>query len=100
MDDRALLNAVRFVDIPFLLTPNDARFSFYSAETAPLHSNTLIRYFALGVDYVQLLIASTQATDGNRIINGLTGTLTLGKSGQVKRQLSIARFTYDGLVLE
>lgn len=98
--DSSTLNAVRFVDIPFLTDTDNLEFSAYRSESATLSSNELLRWFALGVDYLQLLIASTRAPDTELVINGLTGKLTLNKTNQLKRQLSIARFTYDGIVPE
>lgn len=94
------LNAVRFVDIPFLTDTDNPEFSAYRSESSTLSSNELLRWFALGVDYLQLLIASTRAPENELVIHGLTGELTLDKANQLKRQLSIARFTYDGVVLE
>lgn len=94
------LNAVRFVDIPFLLAADDAQLAYYRSQSIGLNSNELLRWFALGVDYLQLLIASTHAPGSELVINGLTGKLTLDKTGPIKRQLSMARFTYDGVVLE
>lgn len=98
--DSGTLNAVRFVDIPFLTDTDNPEFSAYRSESSTLNSNELLRWFALGVDYLQLLIASTRAPETELVINGLTGKLTLDKSNQLKRQLSIARFTYDGIVPE
>ncbi len=99
------LNAVRFVDIPFLLDTDNAQFTYYHQQSAHLKSNDLLRWFALGVDDLQLLIASTTTAstgtpESEVIINGLTGKLMLDKTGHIKRQLSMARFTYDGVVLE
>jgi outer membrane PBP1 activator LpoA protein len=92
------LNAIYFVDIPFLLAPNNAQFSDYREPSAALKNNELKRYFALGVDYLQLL---TTGTEGNGlVIEGLTGKLSLDDSGLVKRQLTVAKFTDQGIVLE
>jgi outer membrane PBP1 activator LpoA protein len=98
--DSSTLNAVRFVDIPFLTDSNNPEFAAYRSESNTLNSNELLRWFALGVDYLQLLIASTRAPETELVINGLTGKLTLDKTNQLKRKLSIARFTYDGIVPE
>jgi uncharacterized protein len=94
------LNALRFVDIPFLTTPNNTAFTEYKNASAHLNSNELLRWFALGVDTAQLLMASTQANGNEIIINGLTGELTLDKTGTINRRLSIARFTFNGIELE
>jgi len=94
------LNAVRFVDIPFLLNINDAKFTDYRNLSASITSSELQRYFALGVDYLQLLLARAQTSNSEVIMNGLTGRLTIDKTGKIQRQLSMARFTYDGIVQE
>lgn len=98
--NHAALNAVRFVDMPFLLTTNNVQFDHYRSLSAGLTSNELLRCFALGVDYLQLLLAGTQATGNELIINGLSGRLSINSSGQVQRQLLMAKFTYDAIVLE
>ncbi|MDD2833397.1 MAG: hypothetical protein PHD12_05230 [Methylotenera sp.] len=92
-------NAIRFVDIPFLLPSSDPSFQNYHAEASALATNDLIRHFALGVDSLQLLSASKQASDHAVIINGLTGKLRL-KNQIIDRQLPMARFTFDGIALE
>jgi len=92
------LNAIYFVDIPFLLAPNNSQFSDYREPSAALKTNELKRYFALGVDYLQLL--TTGPVGNDLVIEGLTGKLSLDHSGQIKRQLSVAKFTDQGVVLE
>lgn len=62
-----------------------------------LTSNVLLRGYALGVDARQLLIAKQPPSSNELIINGLTGTLTIGKTDAIKRQLAIARFTHNGI---
>lgn len=94
------LNALRFVDIPFLLTADQDPFTDYRTTDANLGSNELRRWFALGVDALQLLIIGQQPTGKEVTINGLTGALTVDKSGNMERQLSVARFTYNGVVAE
>jgi outer membrane PBP1 activator LpoA protein len=41
-----------------------------------------------------------QALDNEVSINGLTGTLTVNKAGTLQRRLSLARFTYYGVIAE
>jgi len=97
-DGNQALNAIYFTDIPFLLMPNNPQFSYYKDASSSLKSNELKRYFALGVDYITLL--SAHRTNNEAIINGLTGKLLLNSNGQIKRQLSIGKFTYQGVVLD
>jgi len=94
------LNAVRLFEIPYLLTANQAAYKDYAPEDASLNSNELLRWFALGVDSLQLLIASQPLPEHEVTISGLTGTLTVDKYGNIKRQLPLARFTHSGLVPE
>jgi len=93
------LNALRFVDIPFLLKNNQDS-ADYSLADANLGSNELLRWYALGVDSLQLLVAGQRTAGSDVIINGLTGTLAIDKSGNMKRQLSLGKFTYNGVVAE
>ena len=92
------LNAIYFVDIPFLLAPNNSQFTDYREPSAALKNNELKRYFALGVDYLQILTTGLMGND--LVIEGLTGKLSLDHSGQIQRQLSVAKFTDQGVVLE
>lgn len=94
------LHAVRFVDIPFLTDYNNADFSVYREASATISSNELLRWFALGADYLALLAAKFNSTGTEMMINGLTGTLLIDANSQVKRQLPLARFTHDGVVLD
>lgn len=99
MQQNIALNAVRFVDIPFLL-PTSAEIFHEYHEANPHHdSNELSRWFALGADTLQLIIA-LQNRDKETIINGLTGVLTVDKNGNIRRELPMAKFTFDGIELE
>lgn len=97
------LNAIRFADIPFLLDKDNSLFAYYQKQAAGLETLELKRWFALGVDALQLLIADfmsdSNAPTGS-IINGLTGKLVIDRSGNISRQLSLGRFTYDSVVLD
>lgn len=95
----SIFNAVRFVDIPFLLD-SDSQFGYYHEQAATLQTKELQRWFALGADMLQLLLASSRAPGSEVIINGLTGRLMIDKNGQIKRKLPMGRFTYNGIVLE
>lgn len=94
------LHAVRFVDIPFLTDYTNADFSTYRDASAALGSNELKRWFALGADYLALLAAKSNSPGNEMMITGLTGSLVIDKNGQVKRQLPLARFTHDSVVLD
>lgn len=94
------LNAVRFVDIPFLLMSGQDKYKDYLAASSNLNSNELSRWFALGVDSLQLLILGQQPLTHEALINGLSGTLSIDKTGNLKRRLSLARFTHNGVESE
>jgi outer membrane PBP1 activator LpoA protein len=93
------LNAVRFMDIPFLLHPENDLFRTYQNANPYQQSYALSRWFALGADSPQLLTA-LHNKGHESIINGLTGTLTIDQSGRINRELSVARFTFDGIEVE
>lgn len=103
IDDAAAyhaLNAVRFFDIPYLLIADQPPYKDYEAINADLNSNALLRWFALGVDSLQLLIAAQKLPDREISISGLTGMLTVDNSGNITRRLPLARFTHSGISLE
>jgi outer membrane PBP1 activator LpoA protein len=95
-----LFNAVRVADMPFLLMADQEKFKDYSSASTDLSTNEQRRWFALGVDSLQLLMIRQQALDNEVSINGLTGTLTVNKAGTLQRRLSLARFTYNGVIAE
>lgn len=97
-NDNNSLNAIRFADIPFLL--NNSQFDYYHEQAGSLQTKELQRWFALGVDTLQLLLANPNAEDTETMIKGLTGQLIVNKDGQIERKLSIGRYTYSGIVLE
>lgn len=92
------LNAVRFVDIPFLLAPGTA-FPAHEQARAQLNSNDLLRWYALGADTLSILIAAQSPGEKEIILNGLTGTIHI-QHGSISRQPSLARFSYEGIIKE
>lgn len=90
------LNAIRFADIPWLLQINNS--SEHSDIVATSMSNTLKRWFALGVDSLTLL---TSAADSrNSAISGLSGTYSVSDHGDIKRSLILGRFTHQGITAD
>jgi len=93
------LNRIQFVDIPWLLTPDD-KFHSAAAQAWPKQHGRYERIFALGVDAYQLSQRLTlMNTSSHNRMEGLTGTLTLNEQS-IKRTLLPARFvrgeaTYD-----
>ena len=95
-----LLNAVRLADMPFLLTTERDKFKDYTSASAELNTNELRRWFAVGVDSLQLLMISQQPLDNELSINGLSGVLSINQDGFLQRGLTLARFTYNGVIPE
>lgn len=94
------LNAVRLFDIPFIINQGSTFSEAYQQAAANLDNNALIRWFALGADSLQLLIAAETRSEREIAISGLTGTLTINTIGTIQRQLPLARFTHKGVTLE
>ncbi len=94
------LNAIQFVDIPWVLNPNDAQFKSYQAAAQNLPLGQLQRWFALGADAYTLLKHIAKDTKQIPYFEGLTGSIRLDNKGQVQRKLPLARFTQQGIVLE
>ncbi|HEY9268775.1 MAG TPA: penicillin-binding protein activator [Methylotenera sp.] len=94
------LNAVRLFDIPYLLLASQPPYKDYDASNTNLSSNALLRWFALGVDSLQLLISAQKLPDREISISGLSGMLTVDSAGNIQRQLSLARFTHNGIETE
>jgi hypothetical protein len=97
--DAALL-AVRFIDLPWLLNSSDAAFAAYQTAAADLPQGEMQRWFALGVDAYQVLLALTQQSRQSVTIRGLTGKIRIDEKGEITRELALGRFGADGVVLE
>jgi len=96
----ATLLAVRFADLPWLLNNNDATFAAYQAAAADLPQGEMQRWFALGVDAYQVLLALAQRPLKAATIHGLTGKIRINEKGEITRELALGRFGADGVVLE
>lgn len=96
-DDAPLL-AVRFVDMPWLLSPD--AFAAYKPAAQDLPSGEMQRWFALGADAYSLLQAVVQHPGTPVTIKGLSGTLRVNADGTVSRELAVARFGRDGITVE
>ena len=85
------LDDVRFVDMPWMLQPDHSAVMAYSRESAR-QPDDLERLYALGVDAYRV---SHELLAGNRNfeLDGVTGRLTLGPEGQVKRGLLVVLIT-------
>ena len=82
------LSDVRFVDMPWVLQPDHPAVMVYSRGT-PHAADDLERLRALGIDAFRIaheLSAGKRELD----VDGVTGKLTLGPGGQIRRVLPIA----------
>lgn len=91
------LSAIRFVDIPWILRPENP--SLVSAA-ADLPRGEMQRWFALGADAYQLLLHLSKKPLVPTTINGLTGKIRISSEGNIERDLAVARFTADGVAIE
>jgi outer membrane PBP1 activator LpoA protein len=96
----AALIAVRFIDLPWLLNNDDATFAAYQSAAADLPQGEMQRWFALGVDAYQVLLALTQQPHKSVTIHGLTGKIRINEKGEITRELALGRFGANGVVLE
>jgi len=95
------LNALRFVDMPFLLEPHTES-DQYADTTATLQQKQLLRWFALGADSLQLVQAIDKKTQQTLLIKGLAGYYQLSSEPVRKftRSLGTARFSHNGIVAD
>jgi len=93
-----VLNAIHFVDMPWLLNPDDASYAAYRATSSELPPNAQ-RWFAVGVDAWNILSALASNPAENIQLHGLTGTILL-HGNHIQRELPLAQFRSDGIALE
>ena len=98
--DDAPLKGLRFTDIPWLIDHENPAFSAYKKAAEDLPSGETQRYFALGADAYQILIALDQPANGAKTIKGLSGNIEISASGEISRSLPFASFGADGVFLE
>lgn len=98
-DSLKLLNALRFVDMPFLLASNQT-VSDYQHATANLNNKTLLRWFALGVDSLSLLAIGSEKFNQAVLMQGLAGDYSITESGSIDRALISARFNQSGVIAD
>lgn len=94
----AMLSAIRFVDLPWMLNPDNSSWAAYRMASADLPPGEMQRWFALGVDAYQLL--QTLAQHKSATINGLTGKIRVSSAGEITRELALGRFSSGGIVVE
>ena len=95
--ENAPLSAIHFVDMPWMINPNHPDFAPYREAAAKLPSGQAQRWFAVGVDAWNIIVA--KAAGKSLLLPGLSGTLHMEGSNMV-RELPMAQFTSTGILLE
>lgn len=98
-DTLKLLNALRFVDMPFLVESKPEH-DDYRYAAAELKQKDLLRWFAMGADSLQLISLIKQTNNRPVLLKGLAGDYELSGAGQLTRNLSAARFNQHGVSVE
>lgn len=91
------LNAVHFIDMPWLLEPRNPAFAALRPAAGSLPAGEAQRWFALGVDAWHIL--SAMAAHTRPAISGLSGNITW-RDGQPQRSLTKAQFRNGGVSVE
>ncbi|HSH98302.1 MAG: penicillin-binding protein activator [Methylophilaceae bacterium] len=98
--DDSALTGIRFMDMPWVLDSNHNAFPAYVKASSELAPGELQRWFALGVDAYKLITLIAQHPTQTVSFRGLTGRIKLEPTGEITRQLAIASFGKDNIVLE
>jgi outer membrane PBP1 activator LpoA protein len=96
--ENAVLNAIHFIDMPWLLDANETDHAAYRTAAADLPPNAQ-RWFAVGVDAWNILSALAGNETQKVQLSGLTGKIVL-QDNRIQRELPMAQFRYDGIALE
>lgn len=95
--ENAPLSAIHFVDMPWMINPNHPDFAPYREAAAKLPPGQAQRWFAVGVDAWNIIVA--KAAGKSLLLPGLSGTLHMEGNNMV-RELPMAQFTSTGILLE
>ena len=86
------LNGVRFVDMPWLLTPDHPAVMIYPRPALPVSAD-LERLYALGIDAYRLSLEIARLpAPGTVHLDGVCGDLRLNEDRQFERTLVPAQF--------
>jgi outer membrane PBP1 activator LpoA protein len=94
------LVAVHFVDLPWLVDPENPALSlFRSNELLP--NAEMQRLYAMGLDACRLVpVIEAHPAPGKKILDGATGSISLTETGTLVRELPVAQFRNEGVALE
>jgi outer membrane PBP1 activator LpoA protein len=91
------LVAIHFVDMPWLVDPDNPDFSALERSG----SAELQRLFALGLDAYRLLpLLAERPVAGKKLLDGATGGISMSEGGLLTRELPMAQFRREGIALE
>jgi outer membrane PBP1 activator LpoA protein len=96
----AALSAVQFVDLPWVLKPDSPAFAGYREAAAELPRGEMQRWFALGADAYRILQVLARQPLQATVINGLTGKIHISSTGEITRELALARFSPAGILVD
>lgn len=94
------LNAVRFIDMPWLLEPDSAAFASLRPAASDLPPGEMQRWFALGVDAYHILDYVSKHPQQAYTLQGLTGKISISSKGDISRELVNGHFSAQGVVPE
>ena len=77
------LDGVRFLDMPWVLSPENPRVSIY--PPAPGLSGETLRFYALGIDAYRIALALSQGQNAMEF-DGVTGRIRVSPDGTVERR--------------
>ena len=92
------LNAIHFIDMPWLLDRDNPDYAGYRSAAADLPPAAQ-RWFAVGVDAWNILSSFPAEAGGQLQLHGLTGDITL-QNRRIVRELPLAQFRGMGVALE
>lgn len=98
-EDASLL-AVRFTDLPWILSGSDPAYQTYRSVASNLPEGMMQRWFALGADAYQILAVVAAKPGQEALIHGLTGRIHIGSDGEINRNLAVGRFEGDSVIME
>jgi outer membrane PBP1 activator LpoA protein len=98
--DDAALKGMRFVDIPWIVDRENPNFNAYKQAAIDLPAGQMQRWFALGADAYQILIALDSLNSAGATIDGLSGKIEINAAGEISRTLANASFGAEGVVLQ
>lgn len=98
--DDAPLKGILFVDCPWMIDRGNPKFSGYTEAAADLPPGEMQRWFALGADSYQILIALDRLTSEGTTIDGLSGKISITANGEIRRSLDYVSFGAESIILE